>query len=226
MGFLSWLGLKGSRSDQSVATQTILSQNAMKITEEYVSPDIKPMPKPKYEIGEFIGAGSFSVFFTIKDHPRLGVRIVFGFPFDQHKELLETELRKGQILRQLQISVPKYVGLIPVLIREEVLDQLKMNWDRGKIADYKVVLHFEKHINLVVWGLIIEQIDNDITTIHYKKKEELYEIERQKVQNLSIEIHDSFSGKNVLWSKKNNKLYFIDFDRWVFPSSYNLKVFR
>ena len=177
-----------------------------------------------YTVGKYMGAGSFSYFFALRGHSRLGVKI----RKNNSKIQLEEEIAKAQILRKLGVSVPKYIGIVPVKIpdyfnqtvdkqitEKEILAKNAKNkwWLLKDIVTLAVIKEFAGR---VMWGLIIELIDDDIELVSKKRLAYYYKNELDKIAQIkdySIKV-SSDSGGNVLWSQKKAKLYFIDFDEW------------
>jgi hypothetical protein len=78
-----------------------------------------------YEIERYIGNGTRSAFFRIRDHPSLGIKISFQLLGLNAKENLEQELKNAKIARQLEISTPRYVDVILVKVPEHIEETLQ-----------------------------------------------------------------------------------------------------
>lgn len=179
-----------------------------------------------YTLGKFIGRGGSAYFFGIQGHKRLGAKV----KIDNNKLALEEEFAKAQILRKVGAPVPRYVGVVPIAIPNDFKSMLQRQVELGEVTGFTKggLERFPDTVTKifggkVLWGLVIEIIDavivdRDKVALHYQR-------ERNKLEKLGIKIKDStlVRNHNVLWSKKKNKLFFIDFERWEVPS-YVLKV--
>ena len=70
-----------------------------------------------------------------------------------------------------------------------------------------------------MFGLLIENIEEDLILVSYERLNKILEKEKLKIGKLGI-YADFTSNNNVLWSKKRAKLYLIDFDNWRIPKQY------
>ncbi len=157
-----------------------------------------------YEIGKIIGCGLYSFFFRLKKYPRLGVKIKKV----DDKKLLEEEFAKAQILRKLGVSVPRFVGITKVKIPDDF---------NVTATNYLKSIPNLIGAGMVKWGLVIEIIDNDLRLVSRNKINYYYIKEAIKVKALGINMVDSEPDRNVLWSQRKARLYFIDFDMWDIP---------
>lgn len=165
-----------------------------------------------FEVGEYIGDGNYSYFFRLKKYSNLGVKIrrrdIGLFAYWR----LNAELKKAKILRKLNISVPRYVGVYRVKFPE--YDRRTVRKDNIPMS---IVYELLNKSGKTYYGLIMEYIEEDLKTIDSDKKKEIYDIEIKKIESHNIRVYDSDESKNVLWSESKQKLYFIDFDLWKFP---------
>ena len=177
-----------------------------------------------FELGEYIGDGAYAAFFKIRGHPTLGVKVAKEISGEKAKKYLQEELKKAQILMQLNLPVPKYVEIIQVKVPKYFLKTLDRGIARndpfsglngatnyGKIERRKLL---EQLSEPIVYGLLMEYIERDLSLISRKRLDYIYEKEKAKIEQYGIILDDSDSSYNVLWSQSKAKLYFIDFDCW------------
>jgi len=177
-----------------------------------------------FELGELIGDGAFAAFFRIRGHPTLGVKVPKYMNGDNAKNGLEVELRKAKILMELNLPVPKYIEVIQVKVPEYFEETLARGLIRNIGDDSPLKskeFDFKKNrkdmiLNLkgkIVYGLLMEYIESDLTLISPKRLKYVYQKEKAKIEQYGISIGRD-SGGNVLWSKNRARLYFIDFEFW------------
>lgn len=165
-----------------------------------------------YSLGQYIGNGGYSIFFKIREHPELGIKIRID-DFGSEKNLHQ-ELEKARILKKLGVPVPRYTDVIDIQIPLTIEFTLEKNNDIPKNLTYK----FIRSAGNIVKGLVIEKIDSDIIMVKSKRAQFLYEKEIKNIAALGIKIADDVSLRNnILWSASRSKIYFIDFDFWEFP---------
>lgn len=173
-----------------------------------------------YEIGKYIGEGGDSYFFRLRKYPRLGVKI----RKDLNKTRLEEEFAKAQILQKLGVPVPRFVGLVRIVFPNYFGLTLEKQEKRKEIAlEPESKNQLQDWTGKSCWGLLMEIIEHDLSLISSRRIDYYYYKELEKIEKLGIRVVDSHFGteyKNILWSNKKRKLYFIDFDWWVVP--YNL----
>ncbi len=165
-----------------------------------------------YEVGRYIGKGLRSYFFRLRKYPRIGVKIFKESPARNEKEekkRLLIELAAGKYLRDLGISVPRYLGVVKVKFPDYFADI----WERKNpgLVDYGL----SKLTGKVKWGLLMEVIENDLSLISKERINYYYKKECEKIENLGIKVSEE--PHNVLWSQNKKRLYFIDFSKWIFP---------
>ena len=177
-----------------------------------------------FELGEFIGEGFFSAFFKIREHPELGVKILKRDTGRQAKRELERELRKAKILMKLDLPVPKYVEVIEVKVPEYFDKTLERGYNRIKCEEgrFRTNIWTDKLMNLgITYGLLMEYIEADLSIVSERRIDYIYLKEKTKIEKYGIEIDDSHSSHNVLWSKSKAKMYFIDFQFWDLSGMHN-----
>jgi hypothetical protein len=177
------------------------------------------------EVERLVGMGTSGVFFRLRNHPKLGVKINYVLP--DGKAELEDELNKAKILKKLGISIPEYVDVIQVMIPSHIEATIKKN---PHVADYLTSWEYNRmkkfllnHTNQAVWGLVMEYIADDVVIFNSKginglisrsRLEKIYDAEIKKIESHGIHIKDNSYGLNVIWSESRAKLYFIDFELW------------
>jgi len=186
-----------------------------------------------FELGELIGDGAFAAFFRIRGHPTLGVKVSKYMNSDNAKKGLEAELRKAKILMKLNLPVPKYVDVIqvkvPVYFEETLARGLRRNITDDSPLKSKE-FDFEKNrkdmiTNLkgkIVYGLLMEYIESDLSLISPKRLKYIYQREKAKIEQYGISLGSADSSANILWSKSQAKLYFIDFEFWNLSCMHDL----
>ena len=177
-----------------------------------------------YETERFVGNGAHAAFFRIRNHPKLGAKVVFTA--EDGEDALKKELNIARILRSLGVSVPKYIDIIPIKISEYVEEAFTKYKNINHTKNYRnsTILakeFFEKNKNKILYGLVMEYIEDDIILdikdkqfFSELKLEYIYKKECEKIEKLGIHIGDSNDYRNILWSKSRGKLYFIDFESW------------
>ncbi|MFH1916790.1 MAG: hypothetical protein ABIJ21_05995 [Nanoarchaeota archaeon] len=164
-----------------------------------------------YQLDMCIGAGRFGVFFRIKDHPRVGAKIYLVDEF-YNNEFIKKELEKARVIKELGISVPRYVGIADFLVPSDI--QEKLGFVRMDSIKKSIVLSWAGKTKK---GLIIEILENDLQSVPIKELRDQYAIEKAKLDQLGIRARETGPTTNVLWSNKKKRIYLIDFDDWVFP---------
>ena len=178
-----------------------------------------------YTTGQFIGYGAHSYVFRLREYKNLVIKIPFNeFNFDEEninaKAILEKELEIGNILKKIGISVPRYLGVFQVKFPEYFDKTIEREVKRSKIIPYFLWKPLKKNAGKIRWGLIMEFIEKDLTLVSTKRLEYLYRNELKKVLTMGINNVDAYMDHNVLWSRKNAKIYFIDFESWVIPKKF------
>ncbi|MGV8087086.1 MAG: hypothetical protein ACP5N1_05645 [Candidatus Woesearchaeota archaeon] len=190
-----------------------------------------------WEIERYIGNGKSSAFFRIRNNPSLGVKIMFNVEDDVAKNVLQTELDKARILKDMGVSVLNYNDVIQVNIPEHIKNTFDKSSDElashmGKQKYDIMKAFFINHKNTVVWGLVMDYIPDDVIVLKLQKKKTLqsqkridyiYNTEIDKIELLGVVIEDSGSDTNIVWSESRAKLYFIDFVYWNFDLVGNKK---
>ncbi|PIN87749.1 hypothetical protein COV12_02145 [Candidatus Woesearchaeota archaeon CG10_big_fil_rev_8_21_14_0_10_32_24] len=162
-----------------------------------------------YEVGKWVGHGYYADFFRIRNDPTLGVKIDI-----RGKKALKEEYGKSLILEELGVPVPHCRGVKSVLfpsyfnqtIEKQNPPELSLR-QKNKLKDLAGEIYS---------GLIMEIIEQDIKLVSGKRITYYFEKEVKRVKALGI-IPGRDADMNVLWSQKNAKIYFIDFERWIIP---------
>ncbi|MGV8087085.1 MAG: hypothetical protein ACP5N1_05640 [Candidatus Woesearchaeota archaeon] len=180
------------------------------------------------EIGRYIGNGKSSAFFSIRNNPSLGVKIMFTKYGNNAKNILQEELNIAHVLKESGISVLNYVDVVPITVPEYIdktliKSSVDMASHLGKVKYELMKQFFIKNRGSVVWGLVMDYIPDDSVVFQLNKKrtlvstnriEYIYKKEKEKIDNLGIEMEDYDSNLNIIWSESRAKLYFIDFENW------------
>ncbi len=164
-----------------------------------------------YETGVYIGDGCNSVFCHIKDHPKLGIKIRKEESDKKAFKKLKEEYTKALVLRKLKLPVPRYAGIVRIKINPKTIFSQDPEIDK---------LLKEKYGKSEDFGLVIENIENDIRVLSEKQVQKKYNFYKKQFRELNIVISDSGSNHNILWSEKKKKMYFIDYEYWTIPSKY------
>ena len=169
-----------------------------------------------YEIETLIGYGRKGAYFTLKNYPKLGVKI---YTNNSLKEI-KTEFKKGKIIRNLGISVPKYIGIIKIKISPEKINEL----NNSKFETFFQPSYYNPSLEMF-YGLIIEYLDNDFELIESNYNsivKSFYDEEREKIRNLKITPYD-LCKEHILWNSRKQKFYIIDIESWIIPWKYYIK---
>jgi hypothetical protein len=172
-----------------------------------------------FELGALVGQGAFSMFCRLRGYPSLGVLVPKDVCGIVAKQYLEQELRRAKILANLKINVPKYVGVflikVPDYFDKTLMNGLEKKDPRSisledKFINYDLLKHFT---GKTVYGLVMEHIEKDLSLISANRLKYIYKKEREKIESYGIILGED-ADNNVLWSQKEGKLYFIDFEKW------------
>lgn len=188
-----------------------------------------------YEVGDLIGCGYSSSFFRLKRYPRLGVKVIIcespfrGAPSDRKcKKRLLKELLIAQMLRKLDVPVPKYVGIVKVQFPSDLNPLIKNCPQRIHSTYLSFLLQMAGQIK---YGLVMEIIEDDLSLTGKDTQRILNFLkeERKKLEKLGMFLpSDTWLNNNVLWSKKKKKFYFVDVEFWEIPwrLAWKLKTHR
>ncbi len=182
-----------------------------------------------YKLGAILGIGTEGIVFRIRGYPHLLAKVFYfsrqrRMPVSRtmrlQKKICKQEYRKGKKLRSLGIPVPRYIGVIKVDIPSHIAKTVD-RYFRRETAQFFV----ENRVRSIAdawtesYAVIMEMIESDFSLVSSKRVNHIYQKEIRQAARLGIEIHDSSSALNVLWSKREAKLYFIDFLHWEVPRS-------
>ncbi len=176
-----------------------------------------------------MGEGAFATFFRIRGYPKLGVKISRLERPNMAKKILQEELNKAKILMELKLPVPKYVEVIQIQVPEYFIKTLDRGITRNnpdsinndvwiKESREEIITTLKK---TVVYGLLMEYVEPDLSLISQKRLEYIYKKEVAKIEKYGIKIIDSGLHHNVLWSKSQAKMYFIDVEAWDLSEMHN-----
>jgi hypothetical protein len=163
-----------------------------------------------YDVGTFIGCGYYNYFFRLKKYSNLGVRVRRRDTGLIAYFKLNNELRKARVLRRLGISVPRYINVVRVKFPECTAETIK-NID----APDEVIKELMDKSSITYYGLIIEYIEGDLKMVEKSKVQDLYDLEKKKIDKHPNIQMDHTGITKVLWSEREQKIYFIDFDAWT-----------
>lgn len=190
--------------------------------------------------GRFYGIGAHSIFFRLRDYPRLGALISRHGNNHKEYERLVRELRRGKLLRHLGVPVPRYVTVRRVRISayaaqalgrfsDHELERIAPGYRAQEIRGQVAALADTKH-----WALIMEHIEEDVSLVSPERIKRFVEKEARRMNGLGVYPSDfaalphykdwGHAGLNVLWSAKKKKLYFIDFENWNFSDELKQKL--
>ncbi|HIH11786.1 TPA: hypothetical protein HA241_06355 [Candidatus Woesearchaeota archaeon] len=167
-----------------------------------------------YTIGKFLGAGLFANVFRLKEYPLWCVKVS---KWTNRKSTLEEQFAKAQILQRLGVPVPTFLGVYEVTFPSYFKKTIEKQYRRGEISWWRYwnLCRIKEGMKL---GLVMETVESDLTLVSSRRVKYHFRKEISKVKAMGIKVSfDADSRENILWSQKQGKLYFIDFDFWRIP---------